>query len=183
VVFDSESGAYKRHWGAYGNVPNDGPPELYQQGQPLPKQFFVVHCVDVSKDGFVYVCDGQRNRIQVLTKSRRFVKGVVHTPEAPAGAGITVTGPFGNPAVSGAGFGSGSSLAFSSDPGQAFLYITAPPGMKIFRRRTLAFLGSFAAGGGHGLTSDGKGNLYTAGREKYTLTGYVRAPRGHSAAR
>lgn len=29
VVFDSETGAYKRHWGAYGNVPDDGPPELY----------------------------------------------------------------------------------------------------------------------------------------------------------
>jgi NHL repeat len=177
VVFDSETGAYKRHWGAYGNVPDDGPPELYQQGQPLPQQFFVLHCIDVSKDGLVYVCDRQRNRIQVFTKSGKFVKEVVHTPDAPAGGGITVKGPFGNPAVSGAGFGSGNSLALSADAAQEFLYITAPPGIKIFRRRTLEFLGSFAAGGGHGLTSDGDGNLYTAGREKFELTGYAKAPK------
>ena len=175
VVFDSETGAYKRHWGAYGNVPDDGPPELYQPGQPLPRQFFVAHCIDVSRDGLVYVCDRQRNRVQVFTKGGTFVKEVVHTPDAPAGGGITVRGPFGNPAVSGAGFGSGNSLAFSSDRAQEFLYITAPPGVKIFRRRTLEFLGSFVAGGGHGLTADSDGSLYTAGREKYDLTGYVKA--------
>ncbi len=175
VVFDSETGAYKRHWGAYGNVPDDGPPELYLPGLPLPQQFFVLHCIDVSHDGLVYVCDRQRNRIQVFTKSGRFVKEVVHTPDAPAGGGITVMGPFGNPAVSGAGFGSGNSLALSGDRGQEFLYVTAPPGVKIFRRRTLEFLGAFAAGGGHGLTTDSAGNIYTAGREKYELTGYVKA--------
>ena len=176
VVFDSETGAYKRHWGAYGNVPDDGPPELFVPGQPPPRQFFVVHCIDVSRDGLVYVCDRQRNRVQVFKRDGTFVKEVVHTPEAPAGGGITATGPFGDPAVSGAGFGSGNALGFSADPGQEFLYITAPPGVKIFRRRTLEFLGSFAAGGGHGLTTDMDGNIYTAGREKYELTGYVRAP-------
>jgi DNA-binding beta-propeller fold protein YncE len=95
VVFDSETGAYKRHWGAYGDVPDDGPPELYQPGQPLSRQFFVAHCIDVSKDGLVYVCDRQRNRGQVFTTSGAFVKEVVHTPDAPAGAGITVKGPSG----------------------------------------------------------------------------------------
>ena len=175
IVFDSETGAYKRHWGAYGNVPDDGPPELYLPGRPLPQQFFVLHCIDVSHDGLVYVCDRQRNRIQVFTKSGRLVKEVVHTPDAPAGGGITVMGPFGNPAVSGAGFGSGNSLALSGDRGQEFLYVTAPPGVKIFRRRTLELLGAFAAGGGHGLTTDSAGSIYTAGREKYELTGYVKA--------
>jgi hypothetical protein len=177
VVFDSETGAYKRHWGAYGNVPDDGPPELYRPGQPLPQQFFVLHCIDVAKDGLVYVCDRQRNRIQVFTKAGKFVKEAVHTPDAPAGGGITVQGPFGNPAVSGAGFGSGSALAFSADPNQEFIYISAPPGIKIIRRETLEVVGSFAAGGGHGLTTDREGNLYTAGREKYELTGYAKAPK------
>ena len=123
------------------------------------------------------MCDRERNRIQVFTKGGTFVKEVVHTPNAPAGAGITVKGPFGDPAVSGAGFGSGNALAFSSDPKQEFLYVTAPPGVKIFRRKTLEFLGSFTAGGGHGLTTDREGNLYTAGREKFELTGYVKAPK------
>ena len=49
--------------------------------------------------------------------------------------------------------------------------------MKIIRRTTLEVVGSFAAGGGHGLTTDREGNLYTAGREKHTLTGYVKAPK------
>ena len=177
VVFDSETGAYKRHWGAYGNVPDDGPAQLFVPTEPPPKQFFVVHCIDGSKDGLIYVCDRGRNRIQAFTKSGEFVKEVVHTPEAPAGAGITAKGPFGDPAVSGAGFGSGNALALSSDPKQEFLYVTAPPGVKIFRRKTLEFLGSFAAGGGHGLTTDREGNVYTAGREKYDLTGYVKAPK------
>ena len=152
-------------------------PSSTSRASRFPQQFFVLHCIDVSKDGLVYVCDRQRNRIQVFTKSGEFVKEVVHTPDAPAGGGITVKGPFGNPAVSGAGFGSGNSLALSADAAQEFLYITAPPGIKIFRRRTLEFLGSFAAGGGHGLTSDGDGNLYTAGREKFELTGYAKAPK------
>ena len=177
VVFDSETGAYKRHWGAYGNVPDDGPPELYLPGQPLPQQFFVLHCIDVSKDGLVYVCDRHRNRTQVFTKSGKFVKEVVHTPDALAGGGITVKGPFGDPAVSGAGFGSGGTLAFSADRAQEFLYIAAPPGIKIFRRRTLEFLGSFAAGGTHGITTNSDGSIITAGREKYDLTGYVKAPK------
>jgi DNA-binding beta-propeller fold protein YncE len=182
IVFDSETGEYKRHWGAYGNVPDDGPPELYQPGQPLPRQFFVAHCIDVSNDGLVYVCDRQRNRVQVFTKDGEFVKEVVHTPDAPAGAGITVKGPFGDPAVSGAGFGSGNSLAFSADRRQEFLYISAPPGIKIFRRRTLEFLGSFAAGGTHGITTDSDGSIITAGREKYDLTGYVKAPKKAGAS-
>ena len=86
IVFDSETGAYKRHWGAYGNVPDDGPPELYLPGRPLPQQFFVLHCIDVSHDGLVYVCDRQRNRIQVFTKSGRLVKEVVHTRTRPRAA-------------------------------------------------------------------------------------------------
>ena len=70
----------------------------------------------------------------------------------------------------------GGTLAFSADPGQEFLYIAAPPGIKIFRRRTLEFLGSFAAGGTHGITTDLDGSIITSGREKYDLTGYVKAP-------
>jgi hypothetical protein len=177
IVFDSNTGLYKRHWGAYGNVPDDGPPQLYVKGQPLPTQFFVVHSIDVSRDGLVYVADRGRNRIQVFTKQGTFVKEVVHSPDAPAGAGITVQGPFARPDVAAAGYGAGNAVALSSDRAQEFLYITAPPGIKIYRRKTLQFLGEFAAGGGHGLTTDSHGNLYTAGREKFELTGYVKVPK------
>ena len=33
-----------------------------------------VHCVQISKDGFVYVCDRGGDRIQVFTKQGKFVK-------------------------------------------------------------------------------------------------------------
>ena len=38
VVFDSETGEYKRHWGAYGNRPTDGPMPVYDPPAP-PARF------------------------------------------------------------------------------------------------------------------------------------------------
>ena len=60
VVFDSETGKYKRHWGANGATP-----------------FNVPGCVKLSKDGLVYVCDRRNNRIQVFRKDGTFVKEAV----------------------------------------------------------------------------------------------------------
>jgi hypothetical protein len=173
IVFDAETGAYKRHWGAYGNVPDDGPPELFVPGQPPPRQFFVVHCIDLSRDGLVYVCDRHRNRIQVFRRDGTFVDELIHTPEAPAGGGITVMGPFGRPDVSAAGFGSGNSLAFS--PNQRYLYLSAPPGIKIIERKTLRVIGGFpVTASAHGIATNAQGNIYLAGRQRYLLTGYSR---------
>ena len=79
IVFDSDTGAYRRHWGAYGKPPSDAdtpntrriaPPtavELAQFGNP-------VHCVRIAKDGLVYVCDRLNNRVQVFTKLGKFVR-------------------------------------------------------------------------------------------------------------
>src|SRR5262245_54824072 len=58
IVFDSETGAYKRHWGAYGTQPNDEKQAAYDPSKPPSQQFGnPVHCVRISKDGLVYVCD------------------------------------------------------------------------------------------------------------------------------
>jgi hypothetical protein len=55
IVFNSETGAFKRLWGAYGNSPNDTDPGAYNPGAPLDQQFRnPVHCVHISRDGFVY---------------------------------------------------------------------------------------------------------------------------------
>src|SRR6478672_3662552 len=54
IVFDTETGKYKRHWGAYGARPSDERMPAYSPGGPPSKQFNTVHCVIVSKDGFVY---------------------------------------------------------------------------------------------------------------------------------
>ena len=70
IVFDAETGAYKRHWGAYGNAPEDGPATMFEPDRPLPRQFLSAHCVRISNDRLVYVCDRQRNRVQVFRTGR-----------------------------------------------------------------------------------------------------------------
>jgi DNA-binding beta-propeller fold protein YncE len=56
IVFDAETGAFKRHWQANGSTP-----------------FNVVSCVRVANDGLVYVCDRRNDRIQVFKKDGTFV--------------------------------------------------------------------------------------------------------------
>jgi DNA-binding beta-propeller fold protein YncE len=67
IVFDSETGAYKRHWGAYGKPPSDAATPPYDPARPPSAQFGQpVHCVRLAGDGLVYVCDRTNNRFQVF---------------------------------------------------------------------------------------------------------------------
>src|SRR5688572_17828089 len=69
IVFDSETGAYKRHWGAYGKTPSDEKLGSYDPAKPPSTQFGnPVHCVRMSRDGLVYVCDRTNNRVQIFRK-------------------------------------------------------------------------------------------------------------------
>ena len=83
IVFDAKSGAYKRHWGAYGTkTPNDEKLPAYDPKAPPSKSFAnPVHCVRISHDNLVYVCDRANNRIQVFQKDGTFVKEFRVTPE------------------------------------------------------------------------------------------------------
>ncbi len=73
IVFDATSGAYKRHWGAYGKPPNDDKQAPYDPKAPVSQQFGnPVHCVKVANDGLVYVCDRTNNRLQVFKKDGNF---------------------------------------------------------------------------------------------------------------
>lgn len=77
VVYDSETGRFKRGWGAYGialDQISNGKRPPYVPDAPPSKQFSLVHCVTLSTDGFVYVCDRINNRIQVFHKDGKFVK-------------------------------------------------------------------------------------------------------------
>jgi catechol 2,3-dioxygenase-like lactoylglutathione lyase family enzyme len=75
VVFDSETGAYKRHWGAYGERPHDDPLPRYDPAQPPSRSFgSPVHCVRLTRDGLVYVCDRVNNRVQVFRRDGTFVQ-------------------------------------------------------------------------------------------------------------
>lgn len=73
IVFDIASGAYKRHWGAYGARPDDASAARRQFSHP-------VHCVHLSRDGLVYVCDRQNNRVQIFHRDGRFVAEWIIAP-------------------------------------------------------------------------------------------------------
>ncbi len=75
AVFDSETGAFKRHWGAYGKPPTDDKLAAFDPNAAPTQQFAnPVHCVRIASDGLVYVCDRTNNRIQVFKKDGSFVK-------------------------------------------------------------------------------------------------------------
>jgi NHL repeat-containing protein len=152
VVFDSETGAYKRHWGAYGEPTNEAPLSTYDPAKPPIRQFRTVTCVRIAGDGLVYVCDRKSNRIQVFKKDGTFVK-----------EGFVSKSTLGEGAV--------WDIAFSNDPQQRFLYVADGSDQKVWvlRRDSLEVLSSVGAGGrwpGHfygvgNVAVDSKGNLYT----------------------
>ncbi|HEV3062123.1 MAG TPA: hypothetical protein VGY48_27985 [Vicinamibacterales bacterium] len=150
IVFDADSGAYKRHWGAYGKPPEDGAAGKYVPDAPLPPQFETVTCARVSHDGLVYVCDRTNHRFQVFKTDGTFVAEKVISPR-------TIQGTV-------------HDIAFSGDAGQQFLYVPDPRNSKVFilRRSDLEIVGSFGhaghfAGGftnGSVVAVDSRGNLY-----------------------
>jgi hypothetical protein len=157
IVFDTETGAYKRHWGAYGNKPSDDAVPPYSPTGPRSKQFNTVHCAMPSNDGFVYVCDRVNDRIQVFRKDGTFVKEAVVDPHT---------------------YRSGSlwDMTFSRDPQQTYIYAAngVDEKINILLRSTLEVLTSFGDGGRgpgqffgvHNLATDSHGNLYAT--ETYT---------------
>ncbi len=152
VVFDSETGVYKRQWGAYGQPASEVPVGTYDPGKPPEKQFNAVSCVTLAGDGLVYVCDRRNDRIQVFKKDGTFVKEAF---------------------VSKATLGEGAvwDIAVSRDPQQRFLYVADGSDQKVWvlQRDTLDVVSSVGAGGrwpGHfygvgNIAIDSKGNLYT----------------------
>ena len=153
VVIDTETGAVKRFWGAYGNQPDDTPLPAYDPAAPPAQQYRnPVHCADLSRDGFVYVCDRVGNRLQVFTKEGKFVKEAFF-------------------AKSTLGAGSVWDVAFSQDPAQTYVYVADGLNMKVrvLRRETLEELTTFGDGGRqpgqfygvHSVATDSQGNVYT----------------------
>lgn len=91
IVFDATTGAYKRHWGAYGErPPADEALPAYQPGASAtaPARFFrnPVHCVRLARDGLLYVCDRANDRVQVFRKDGTFVREFIVAP-ATLGSG------------------------------------------------------------------------------------------------
>ncbi len=183
IVFDSRTGDYKRHWGAYGNAPGDfelddnglytDDSQLHIPGGPPQPQFLAVHCVRVADDGLVYVCDRQRNRVQVFQRDGTYVTEFAVAPETPAELGF-------RQGVGATNFGSASTIGFSRDPTQHFMYVGDNMNAKIwiYRRPDLELLGSIDTNplANHYLAVDSKGNIYNSGLQKFALTGFTSTP-------
>jgi DNA-binding beta-propeller fold protein YncE len=93
IVFDADTGAYKRHWGAFGRPPSDAvKPESRRALPPTPAQLeqfgTPVHCVKIARDGLVYVCDRLNNRVQVFRKDGRFVKEFMVEPRTASNGSV-----------------------------------------------------------------------------------------------
>jgi DNA-binding beta-propeller fold protein YncE len=153
VVFDATTGQYKRHWGAYGNKPDDGASRDRVPTGPGPQQFNLVHGLWLSRDGLVYVADRINNRIQAFKTDGTFVM-----------EGFIARATLGN--------GVAYDVGLSPDSQQRFLYV--PDGTNnhiwILNRRTLEIVGHFGRQGRyagqfhhvHSLAVDSKGNIYAA---------------------
>jgi DNA-binding beta-propeller fold protein YncE len=94
IVFDAATGAYKRHWGAYGKPPTDETITWDPKGPP-PQQFGnPVHCITITNDGLVLVCDRSHNRMQMFRKDGTFVREIsVLKESAPGTIGSIVKWP------------------------------------------------------------------------------------------
>ena len=148
IVFDANTGAFKRMWGAFGKPPGGVDHcdvtrvKSFPDGDGLP-DYNVVHAIRIAKDGMIYVADRENRRVQVFTAEGRFVRQLARTATAFA-----------------------RNLAFSPDPEQQFLYVGAGKDIAIVDRKTLEIVGSIAPKGmigpGHHIEVDSKGNLYIA---------------------
>jgi DNA-binding beta-propeller fold protein YncE len=154
VVFDSETGAYKRHWGAYGNRPSDDKTPPYDPAKPVSQQFGnPVHCVRIAKDGLVYVCDRINDRYQIFRKDGTFVSEHFFERDTRLN-------------------GSVYEIGFSPDPEQKFIYMADGSNgkVRIVERATNAIVARFGRVGRqagqftalHNIAVDRQGNIYTA---------------------
>jgi DNA-binding beta-propeller fold protein YncE len=166
IVFDADTGAFKRMWGAFGNKPVDDDhceivtPKSFPDG-PGPDQFSIVHAIRVANDGMVYVADREYRRVQMFTNDGKFVKQLVRTATTFA-----------------------RDLALSPDAGQQFLYVGGGNHIAIVDRKTLEVVGAIEPAGilgpGHHIATDSKGNIYlaqtTKGLQKLVFKGMTPPP-------
>jgi DNA-binding beta-propeller fold protein YncE len=158
IVFDSETGKFKRMWGAFGNPP---PPTFAANAavpQPQttpdgPPEFGLPHSVKVSSDGIVYLADRINNRIQLFTTEGKYLRqvrlaAINNVTPVPAG------------------------FAFSPDKKQQYLYVvdSGPMQIIIYDREKMVEIGRVGVRGPkvgefdivHHMAADSKGNLYGA---------------------
>jgi hypothetical protein len=164
VVYDSNTGKFKRGWGGYGiplneidnsKLPqNDRSAPPYDPTAPPSRQFRgPVESIRLSADGLVYVGDRNSRRIQIFTKGGKFVKEFFVARDTLLQDGTT--------------FG----ITFSRDPGQKFMFVAdgANSTVWILNRGDGSVVSKFGHRGRYAgqfdvlnwVALDSHGNLYT----------------------
>jgi len=151
AVFD-RSGQFLRQWEPHRDEGENG--EMF-----VP----VVHCIAMSKDGLVYICDRRARRLQVFDKQGNFQKNIPITFEPQNHNPIS---PEHKPGASGTAVW----VAFSPDPSQKFLYVTNQDNerIEIVDRESGQVLSRFGRAGHqlgeftylHFVALDSQGNVY-----------------------
>jgi hypothetical protein len=156
MVFDMDTFAFKRGWGAYGHslseMSTNDADRAYTPGGPEPKEFRGHLTLNISHDGLVYAADRMANRIDVTTKQGKFVREFVLAPMTGVG-------------------GSTGGVMFSPDKQQRLLYISDLTNNHIWfldreDGKVVGQMGSMGENGGqffglHMIAVDSKGNIYT----------------------
>jgi hypothetical protein len=164
VVYDADTGKFKRMWGAYGKPPVAS--TLDAKGNmvsPEPKRVFdgpgaeswsTVHGVSITPDGVVWIADRVGNRLQQFKIDGTFIREAFVSRKSTNGTG-TVYG-----------------FSFSKDPDMKYVYVADGGNKKvhILDRQTLQEVGSFGGCAGqmagcfnhvHVSATDIAGNVYT----------------------
>jgi hypothetical protein len=153
VVFD-KNGKYLRQWKVIRTAEEANAP------RPTP------HCVRVSNDGLVYVCDRWMNRLQVFDTMGNFKKNMPFSFKVWTPIPATKSGDQRDAML----VGSSSSVEFSLDAGQKYMFVIneIDEEIDIVDRASGQVLGSFGRPGhqigefmhAHTMAVDSKGNLY-----------------------
>ena len=127
----------------------------------------VLHCLKMSNDGLVYICDRQAHRIQVFDKMGAFKRNITieASPNTPSGKKRITNND-----------GAATVFDFSPDASQRLLYVANQNTnqINIVDRQSGQVLSRFGFGAGryvgqfitpHGIGVDSKGNVYVAEQE------------------
>ncbi len=174
LVYDMDNGDFKRGWGGRGmplSEISDEPTPAYEWvGAPPPDQDAfapALHCIQISADGLIYVCERGMNRVQVFTKQGQYVSEIHVAPNTPS-RGPICGGP-GHATLPMCG--TTYSLAFSHDTEQKYVLIADGTNHRVWihDRKTGQYVGQFGSPGRNagqlywidGIATDSVGNVYT----------------------
>jgi DNA-binding beta-propeller fold protein YncE len=164
IVFDAETGAYKRHWGAYGGRPDDSASRTRVVTGAGARQFNTVHGIAIADEGILYVADRANNRVQAFTLDGRFLREGYNRRESQ-------------------GTGSAFGVALSRDPQQRFVYVAdgSNERVAIMDRQTLEVIGHIGRPGRmageffhiHSIATDPAGNIITGESQGYRIQRFL----------